>query len=110
MPVTGILMLLPGAIFGFQVGWAGSIFTSTIGATIVFLWSRYLFRERPQNRFKNQFKAVNRGLAEEGFYYLFSVRLLMVLPFFMVNTLHVKWRYHTSCLGHRETNIRRAKP
>ena len=87
LPVTGIFTLLAGALFGFQMGWAISVVGSTIGATLVFLWSRYLFRDWLKNRFEEQFSIVNRNINDEGFYYLFSIRLIMIFPFFLTNLL-----------------------
>ncbi len=87
LPVAGIFTLLAGALFGFQIGWAVSVAGSTIGATLVFLWSRYLFRDWLQDRFEEQFAIVNKNIDDEGFYYLFSIRLLMIFPFFLINLL-----------------------
>ncbi|NQX87155.1 MAG: TVP38/TMEM64 family protein [Halioglobus sp.] len=97
LPVTGIAALLAGALFGFPVGLLGSSVASLLGATVVFLWSRYLFRDWLQNRFKTQFAVMNRGMAKEGSYYLFSARLLMILPFFAVNIVSglTNLRLHT---------------
>lgn len=87
LPVTGALALLGGALFGFSKGWFLSTVAGTIGALIVFLWSRYLFRDWLQIRFQRQFLIINRGLEEEGRYYLFGIRLFAVFPFFLVNLL-----------------------
>lgn len=87
LPVTGIFALLAGALFGFFTGWAVSAIASTIGATIVFLWSRYLFREWLEKRFEEQFRAINKGISEEGGYYLFGLRLIALFPFFVVNVM-----------------------
>lgn len=87
LPVTGVLALLGGALFGFAKGWIMSSVAGTIGALIVFLWSRYLFRDWLQNRFRHQFSLVNAGIEAEGIYYLFGIRLVAVFPFFLVNLL-----------------------
>lgn len=87
LPITGVLALLGGALFGFCKGWIMSSVAGTIGALIVFLWSRYLFRDWLQNRFKHQFSLVNAGIETEGIYYLFGIRLVAVFPFFLVNLL-----------------------
>ena len=87
LPVTGAAALLAGALFGFPIGLLTCTAASLVGATMVFLWSRYLFRDWLRERFPIQFSIVNRGIEKEGAYYLFSVRLLMVLPFFMVNLI-----------------------
>lgn len=87
LPFTGVLALLGGALFGFTLGWIMSSIAGTVGALMVFLWSRYLFRDWLQRRFQRQFTIVNRGIEEEGVYYLFSIRLVAVFPFFLVNLL-----------------------
>lgn len=85
LPVTGASALLAGALFGFPIGLLTITIASMIGATGVFLWSRYLLREWVQARFAEQFAVINRGIEKEGGYYLFSIRLLAILPFFIVN-------------------------
>jgi len=87
LPVTGLVALLAGALFGFFIGWAVSVIASTIGACIVFLWSRYLFRDWLGNRFRKQFLTINQGISGEGGYYLFSLRLMALFPFFIVNLM-----------------------
>ena len=87
LPVTGALALLGGALFGFSKGWIMSSVAGTAGALIVFLWSRYLFRDWLQRRFQHQFSLVNVGIETEGIYYLFGIRLVAVFPFFLVNLL-----------------------
>lgn len=87
LPVAGIAALLAGALFGFFIGWGVSVVASTLGATIVFLWSRYLFRDWLGSRFHEQFVTINQGISGEGGYYLFSLRLMALFPFFIVNLL-----------------------
>jgi uncharacterized membrane protein YdjX (TVP38/TMEM64 family) len=87
LPVTGVLALLGGALFGFYWGWILTALTGTLGALIVFLWSRYLFRDALQRRFQRQFSIVSSGIESEGIFYLFSIRLIAVFPFFLVNVL-----------------------
>ena len=87
LPVTGVLALLGGALFGFTHGWIMSSVAGTVGALIVFLWSRYLFRDWLQKHFQQQFSVVYKGIEAEGIYYLFSIRLVAVFPFFLVNLL-----------------------
>ncbi len=86
-PATGAFALLSGALFGLTVGLVAMSIATTIGSTIVFLWSRYLFRDWLQNRFQKQFSVINDGIAEEGGYYLFSLRLLMIFPSFLINII-----------------------
>ncbi len=87
LPVTGLISVLAGALFGFFTGWAVSAIASTIGACIVFIWSRYLFRDWLESRFQEQFITINRGITSEGGYYLFSLRLIALFPFFVVNLI-----------------------
>lgn len=87
LPVTGMVLLLSGALFGFWAGLLACSVATTMGSTIGFLWSRYLFREALRKRFNPQFEVINRGIAEEGAYYVFSLRLLMVFPYFLINLI-----------------------
>jgi uncharacterized membrane protein YdjX (TVP38/TMEM64 family) len=87
LPATGIFALLAGAVFGFGVGVVLCAIASMIGSVIAFLWARYLFRDWVQARFGRRLATFNRGIEREGGYYLFTIRLLMVLPFFLVNVL-----------------------
>ena len=85
LPGAAILTLAAGAIFGLLWGTVISSFASTIGATLAFLFSRYLFRESIQGRFADKLTAINRGMAEEGAFYLFTLRLVPIFPFFIIN-------------------------
>lgn len=87
LPVTGIFALLSGALFGFLQGWVMISAAGTLGALFAFLWSRYLFRDWLQQRFQEQYSIVDKGIMNEGVYYLFSIRLIAVFPFFLVNIL-----------------------
>ncbi|MBR2513946.1 MAG: FAD-dependent oxidoreductase [Halomonas sp.] len=85
LPGATLLTLLGGALFG--LGWGLLIisFASTIGATLAFLVSRFLFRQPIEKRFPRQFETVNRGVDKDGAFYLFTLRLVPVFPFFMIN-------------------------
>ena len=85
LPGATLLTLLGGALFG--LGWGLLIisFASTLGATLAFLLSRFLFRHPIEQRFPRQFEAVNRGVERDGAFYLFMLRLVPVFPFFMIN-------------------------
>jgi len=87
LPGAAILTLAAGAIFGFWIGLVLVSFASTAGATLAFLFSRFLFRETVQNRFGSHLSAINRGVEEEGAFYLFTLRLIPAVPFFVVNLL-----------------------
>ena len=83
LPGAALLTLLGGALFG--LGWGLLIisFASTMGATLAFLLSRFLFRHPIEKRFPRQLAAVNRGVERDGALYLFTLRLVPVFPFFM---------------------------
>ncbi len=85
VPGAVILTLAAGAIFGVTTGTLVVSFASTIGATLAFLASRYLFRDAVQARFSERLRAVNEGVARDGAFYLFSLRLVPAFPFFLVN-------------------------
>jgi len=87
MPVTGILMLAAGAIFGFSTGTLLTIFASTSGACLLFTLSRFLFQDSVKNFFPEQIATIDKGIANEGAYYLFSIRMMAVFPFFLINIL-----------------------
>ncbi len=85
LPGAALLTLLGGALFG--LGWGLLIisFASTLGATLAFLLSRFLFRGPIEKRFPRQFETVNRGVEKDGAFYLFTLRLVPIFPFFMIN-------------------------
>ncbi|MDD4976383.1 MAG: dihydrolipoyl dehydrogenase [Bacteriovorax sp.] len=86
-PGASILTLAAGAIFGFRVGTLIVSLSSTIGATLAFWASRYFFKDFVEGKFKSKFDSINSGIEKEGIFYLFSLRLLPVFPFFLVNLL-----------------------
>ncbi|MBT2773462.1 FAD-dependent oxidoreductase [Halomonas sp. ISL-60] len=85
LPGATLLTLLGGTLFG--LGWGLLIisFASTMGATLAFLLSRFLFQKPIEKRFPRQFASVNRGVERDGALYLFTLRLVPVFPFFMIN-------------------------
>ncbi len=85
LPGATILTLLAGAMFGVGLGTLIVSFTSTIGATLAFLISRNLLRESIQNKYADKLKLINDGIKKEGAFYLFTLRLLPVFPFFLIN-------------------------
>lgn len=83
-----VIMTLAGAgLFGFTVGTIVISFASTIGATVACAVSRYLLRDTIQSKFGDKLGAINKGIEEEGAFYLFTVRLIPVFPFFIINLL-----------------------
>ncbi|WP_337847931.1 FAD-dependent oxidoreductase [Sphingomonas sp.] len=87
VPGAAVLTLAAGAIFGLVVGTVLVSFASTIGATLAFLGSRYVLRDPVQKRFGNRLEPINNGIKRDGAFYLFSLRLVPVFPFFVINLL-----------------------
>lgn len=87
LPGATILTLGAGAIFGLWKGVVLASFASTLGATLAFLITRFLLRETIESRFKKQFDAINAGVKKEGAFYLFTLRLVPIFPFFLINML-----------------------
>jgi len=85
LPGAAVMTLAAGAVFG--LGWGMLIvsFASSIGATLAFLASRWLLGDWVQSRFGERLAALNAGVAKEGGFYLFTLRLVPVLPFFVIN-------------------------
>ena len=79
------MTLIGGAIFGLLWGTLIVSFASSIGATIAFLASRFVLRDWVQAKFARYFKAVNEGIEREGGFYLFTLRLIPVVPYFAIN-------------------------
>ena len=87
LPGAAIMTLAGGAIFGLAWGTLIISFASSIGATLAFLASRLLFRDLVQRRFGDRLRAINHGMAREGAFYLFALRLVPIFPFFIINLL-----------------------
>ncbi len=87
LPGAAVLTLAAGGLFGLTVGTVAVSFASTIGATFACLVSRFLLREWVQNKFGDKLSAINKGIEQEGAFYLFSLRLVPVFPFFVINLL-----------------------
>jgi uncharacterized membrane protein YdjX (TVP38/TMEM64 family) len=85
LPVAAPMSLAGGALFGFWVGTAVVSAASTLGATLAFLSSRYILRSWVQHRFGTRLDAINRGIDKDGAYYLFTLRLVPLFPFFLIN-------------------------
>ena len=85
LPGAAILTLVAGAIFGLLWGVVIVSFASTLGATLAFLASRYLLRDWVQAKFGDKLKPINEGVAREGAFYLFALRLVPAFPFFVIN-------------------------
>ncbi len=87
LPGAAVMTLAGGAIFGLLGGTILVSFASTAGATLAFLASRFLLRDWVQQRFGERLRAINAGIEREGGFYLFTLRLVPVFPFFMINLL-----------------------
>jgi pyruvate/2-oxoglutarate dehydrogenase complex dihydrolipoamide dehydrogenase (E3) component/uncharacterized membrane protein YdjX (TVP38/TMEM64 family) len=87
LPGAAILTLAGGAIFGLLAGTVIVSFASSIGATLAFLAARFLLRDSVQARFGARLAEIDRGVAKEGAFYLFTLRLVPLVPFFVINLL-----------------------
>ena len=87
LPGAALLTLAGGAVFGLLWGTVIVSFASTIGATLAFLMSRFLLRDWVENRFGQRLAAIDQGVRREGAFYLFTLRLVPVFPFFLINLL-----------------------
>ncbi len=105
LPGAVIMTLAGGAIFGLFWGTLIVSFASTIGATLAFLASRFLFRDTVQQRFAESLRAVDAGIEKDGPFYLFALRLVPLFPFFVINlvlgltTMRPRTFYWVSQLG-----------
>jgi len=85
LPGAAVMTLAGGGLFGLGVGTVAVSFASTIGATLACFVSRFLLREWVQSRFRDKLATINAGIEREGAFYLFSLRLVPVFPFFVIN-------------------------
>lgn len=85
LPGAAVMTLAGGALFGLVTGTVVISFASTIGATLAFLVSRFLLKDWIQERFKDKLRAINQGIERDGPFYLFTLRLVPVFPFFIIN-------------------------
>ena len=99
LPGAAILTLIAGALFGLVQGVILVSFASTIGATMAFTITRFLFRDVVRKRFGQYLTAIDRGVEREGAFYLFALRLVPAVPFFVVNLVMAltpisTWRFY----------------
>src|SRR5207244_118110 len=85
LPAAAILTMVAGGLFGRWLGTGVVSVASTLGAALAFLSSRYVLRDWVQRRFGDRLKPVNHGVEKDGAYYLFALRLVPVVPFFLIN-------------------------
>ncbi|MFO7788831.1 MAG: FAD-dependent oxidoreductase [Halospina sp.] len=85
LPGAAVMTLAGGALFGFGWGLLVISFASTIGATLAFLVARFLFRDTLKARYANYLKKIDDGIQRDGAFYLATLRLIPVFPFFVIN-------------------------
>ena len=85
IPGAAVLTLAGGTLFGLVAGTIVVSFASTIGATLAMLITRLILKDWVQNRFATQMRTINSGIHKEGAFYLFTLRLLPAVPFFVIN-------------------------
>lgn len=99
LPGAALLTIVAGAVFGLWQGVLIVSFASTLGATTAFAISRHLFRDAVRSKFGRYLKAIDRGVEREGAFYLFALRLVPAIPFFVINlamalTPISMWRFY----------------
>jgi len=85
IPGATVLTLVAGAVFGLATGTVLVSFAASLGATLAFLVARFLLRDGVRSRFAAQLERIDRGIAREGAFYLFTLRLIPAVPFFVIN-------------------------
>ena len=85
LPFAAIKTVLAGALFGLIPGVILTSFASSIGSTFCFLMSRFVLRDFVQNKYSKYLDKINKGIKEDGIYYLFFLRLSPIFPFFIIN-------------------------
>ncbi len=87
IPGAAVVTLLGAALFGFWWSLLLVSFASTLGATLAFLSSRYLFKEWVDSKFSDKLATIHQGIEKDGAFYLLTLRLIPVFPFFLINLL-----------------------
>jgi pyruvate/2-oxoglutarate dehydrogenase complex dihydrolipoamide dehydrogenase (E3) component/uncharacterized membrane protein YdjX (TVP38/TMEM64 family) len=87
LPGATIMTLAGGAIFGLWVGIPVAVISASIGATFAFWMARYIFRDAVQRRFERRMAVIDDGIKRDGAFYLFTLRLVPLFPFFTINLL-----------------------
>jgi dihydrolipoamide dehydrogenase len=85
LPAAGIMTLIAGALFGVIAGTIIVSFASAIGATLAFLFARFLLRDFVERRFSGAAERIASGIQKDGPFYLFTLRLVPIFPFFVIN-------------------------
>lgn len=99
IPGAALMTLIAGAVFGLSQGLIIASFASSIGATLAFLISRWLLKDWVQKKFSSYLERVNQGIEKDGAFYLFTLRLIPLVPFFAINLLMgimpiTAWRFY----------------
>jgi uncharacterized membrane protein YdjX (TVP38/TMEM64 family) len=99
LPGAAVMTLAGGAVFGLVWGLLLVSFASSIGATIAMLIARTLLGDWVQQKYGGQLSAINDGLEKDGAFYLFSLRMVPLFPFFVINlvmglTPLSAWRFY----------------
>ncbi len=87
LPGAAVLTLAGGALFGLWIGTLTVSIASTIGATLACTVSRFILRDWVQTKFGNRLRTINEGISREGAFYLFTLRLIPIFPFWLINLL-----------------------
>lgn len=87
IPVAAVLTIAAGYLYSFVIGAIYVNIGATVGATLAFLFARYIAGEPLQQKYKNKLKKFNDELDRNGASYLFTIRLIFIFPFFVVNLL-----------------------
>jgi uncharacterized membrane protein YdjX (TVP38/TMEM64 family) len=87
LPITGVLTLASGIIFGAVTGLVLSLVAATLGGTVALYSARLLIHDLVNRRFTGQIELLNKGIKKEGAFYLFSLRMIPVIPFWLLNLL-----------------------
>ena len=85
LPVTAVLTLAGGIVFGTLTGFSLALAATTLGGTVALYSTRYLFYDLVKRRFTGQVEMVNKGIEKEGDFYLFGLRMIPVIPFWLLN-------------------------
>ena len=87
LPVTGILSVVSGIIFGPVIGFLISLSACTLGGTVALFSTRFLFHDLVKRRFSVHLDVINKGIEKEGAFYVFGLRMVPVIPFALLNLL-----------------------
>jgi len=87
LPITGVLSVVSGIIFGPVIGFLISLFACTLGGTVALFSTRFLFHDLVKRRFSVHINMINRGIEKEGAFYVFGLRMVPVIPFALLNVL-----------------------